>query len=221
MPESLKSSHPSKSVTKGIPLKRLISVRQVLFWIFIFALTRFFMSGADHFLELTPEALGKYFTLRWVVITHITAGGGALILGPLQFWGRLRARYIKLHRWLGLAYLLAILVSAVCAVILSFTTVYEVNWAYAFSAQVWVSVWIISTIIAYRAALQKKFKLHQEWMTRSYIVTLAFLISGLALKYLLKIGFGTFEDISPSLFWMGWSVPLFVYQVILGLKAKK
>jgi uncharacterized membrane protein len=119
------------------------------------------------------------------LIAHITAGGGALVLGPLQFWGRFRARYMRLHRWVGIAYLLAILVSSVCALILSFTTAYKVNWAYAFSLQVWVSVWIISTIIAYWAALQKKFKLHREWMTRSYIVTLAFIVSGLALKYLL------------------------------------
>jgi hypothetical protein len=209
MPEFLKS------------LFRLITFRQLLGWVFIFIITRSFMSGADHFLKGTPEALGKYFTLRWVLIAHITGGGGALILGPMQFWSRFRARYPKLHRWVGVAYLLAILVSSVCAVILSFTTAYDVNWAYAFSLQVWVSVWIISTLIAYRAALQKKFMLHQEWMTRSYIVTLAFIISGLALKYLLKTGFGSFEAISPSLFWMGWSVPLFVYQVILSVKAKK
>jgi hypothetical protein len=202
-------------------LFRLITVRQLIGWLLILIITRFFMSGADHFLTLTPEALGKYFTLRWVLIAHITGGGGALVLGPLQFWSRFRARYVKLHRWVGVGYLLAILLSSVCAVILSFTTAYDVNWAYAFSAQVWVSVWIISTVIAYRAALQKKFMLHQEWMTRSYIVTLSFIISGLALKYLLKIGFGSFETISPSLFWMGWSVPLFVYQVILSAKAKK
>ena len=203
------------------PWYRLITIRQLLFWIFIFAITHHFMRGADHFLEMTKEALGKYFNFRWVLIAHITAGGGALVIGPLGFWNRLRMRYVKVHRWVGVMYLLAVLVSSGTALVLSFTTVYEVNWAYAFSAQVWVSVWIISTIMAYRAALQKKFILHKEWMTRSYIVTLAFIVSGLTLKYLLSIGFGSFQDISPSLFWMGWSVPLFVYQVILGLKAKK
>jgi hypothetical protein len=218
MPET---SKPSGAAAKRIPFYRLISLRQLICWILIFVITRHFMHGADHFLQLTPEALGKYFSRKWVLIAHITAGGGALILGPLQFWSRFRARYIKLHRWVGLAYLLAILVSSACAMILSFTTAYDVNWAYAFSLQVWVSVWIISTVIAYRAALRKKFKLHQEWMTRSYIVTLAFIISGLALKYLLKINFGTFEDISPSLFWMGWSVPLFIYQVVLSARAKQ
>lgn len=207
--------------SKGTPWYRLVTIRQLLFWILIFAITHHFMRGADHFLAMTKEALGKYFSLRWVLIAHITAGGGALVLGPLQFWDRLRVRYVKLHRWVGVMYLLAILVSSTCALVLSVTTVYKVNWAYAFSAQVWVSVWIISTVIAYWAALKKKFVLHKEWMMRSYIVTLAFIVSGLALKYLLSIGFGSFEDISPSLFWMGWSVPLFVYQVILGLKAKK
>jgi hypothetical protein len=207
--------------SKGTTWYRLITVWQLLFWIFIFAITHQFMRGADHFLEMTKEALGKYFNLRWVLIAHITAGGGALVLGPLQFWDRLRVRFVKLHRWVGVMYLLAMFVSAICALILSFTTAYKVNWAYAFSLQVWVSVWIISTLIAYWAALKKKFILHKEWMTRSYIVTLAFIVSGLALKYLLSIGFGSFEAISPSLFWMGWSVPLFVYQVVLGLKAKK
>src|SRR5687767_12832533 len=161
MSESLQSGGRSAQV-KRIPWYRLISIRQLLFWILIFAITRYFMHGADHFLEMTKEALGKYFNLRWVLISHITGGGGALILGPLQFWNRFRARYIKLHRWVGVAYLLAILVSSTGALILSFTTSYEVNWAYAFSAQVWVSVSIISTIIAYRAALQKKFILHKE-----------------------------------------------------------
>jgi hypothetical protein len=198
---------------------KLVRPLQILFWVAIFMVTHSFMRGADHFLELTPEALGKYFKLRWVLIAHITAGGGALILGPIQFWNQLRLYNKKIHRVTGLLYLLAIVVSAGCALILAFTTSYEVNWPYAFSAQVWVSVWIISTAIAYKAAIAGKLVLHKEWMTRSYIVTVAFVVSGSLLKILLAFEFGSFEDISPSLFWFGWSVPLFVYQVILSQKA--
>src|SRR5689334_7074410 len=53
------------------PWYRLITIRQLLFWIFIFAITHHFMRGADHFLAMTKEALGKYFNLRWVLIAHI------------------------------------------------------------------------------------------------------------------------------------------------------
>lgn len=190
----------------------------LLCWIIVISLTWMFMHGADHFLQLTPEALGKYFSVRWVLILHITGGGGALVLGPLQFWKRLRNNNLKLHRITGLLYLLAIAVSGSCAVILAFTTAYAVNWPYAFSLQIWVTVWITSTFIAYYAALKKDFKLHKEWMTRSYIVTLAFVVSGLLVKLPAVQRLGSFGEISPTLFWLGWSVPLYIYQVILSTK---
>jgi hypothetical protein len=190
----------------------------IFFWLGIFALTHYFMRGADHFLQLTPEALGKYFKFRWILIAHITAGGGALVLGPLQFWKRLQQYSWKVHRIIGILYLLAILTSSLCALILAHTTAYAVNGAYAFSLQVWVSVWIISSFIAYRSALKKKFKLHKEWMTRSYLVTVAFIVSGLLVKLPVIQSLGNFADISPSLFWFGWSVPLFVYEVVLSVR---
>lgn len=195
-------------------------IAQLFLWVGIVTLTWHFMHSANHFLALTPEALGKYFSVRWVLIAHITAGGGALVLGPLQFWDRLRRYQVRLHRIIGLVYLLAIVTSSLGAVVLAYTTAYQVNWAYAFSLQVWVSVWIASTYIAYRTALKRKFQLHKEWMTRSYLVTLAFVLSGLALKLPFLQKYGSSAEISPSLFWMGWSVPLFVYQVILSAERK-
>lgn len=186
----------------------------LLIWVIVIFITWTFMHGADHFLDLTPESLGKYYDYKWVLIAHITAGGGAIISGMIQFWEKLRNYSWKLHRLIGFIYLLAVLTSSFCAVILAFTTSYKVNWPYAFSAQIWVSVWITSTFIAYYAALKKKFQLHKEWMIRSYIVTLAFVISGLIIKIPYIQSLGSFEEISPSLFWMGWSVPLFIYEVI-------
>lgn len=195
-------------------------VAPLLLWGVIVFLTWLFMHGADHFLTLTPEALGKYFKLKWVLIAHITAGGGALVLGLVQFWPKLRNFSWKIHRMLGILYLLAILVSSLCALVLAFTTAYGVSWAYAFSLQIWVSVWISSTVIAYYAALKRKFSLHKEWMVRSYLVTLAFIISGLSLKIPFIQSLGSFSELSPSLFWLGWAVPLYIYQIILSCKGK-
>lgn len=208
------------ATTKLLKLEKT-DLGPLFIWVLIIFLTWLFMHGADHFLLLTPEALGKYFKLKWVLIAHITAGGGALVLGFVQFWPKLRNFSWKLHRIIGFLYLLAILLSSSCAVILAFTTAYEVNWAYAFSLQVWVSVWISATAIAYYAIIKRNVNLHKEWMVRSYIVTLAFIISGLAIKIPYVQNLGTFADISPSFFWMGWSVPLYVYQIVLSSKKKK
>jgi len=208
------------ATTKLLKLEKT-DLGPLFIWVLIIFLTWLFMHGADHFLLLTPEALGKYFKLKWVLIAHITAGGGALVLGFVQFWPKLRNFSWKLHRIIGFLYLLAILLSSSCAVILAFTTAYEINWAYAFSLQVWVTVWISATAIAYYAIIKRNVNLHKEWMVRSYIVTLAFIISGLAIKIPYVQNLGTFADISPSFFWMGWSVPLYVYQIVLSSKKKK
>lgn len=186
----------------------------LLIWFVVIFITWVFMHGADHYLELTPEALGKYFQLRWILIIHITAGGGALVTGIIQFWPKLRNYSWRLHRMVGFLYLLSILVSSICALTLAFTTAYEVNWANAFTLQIWASVWITSSFIAYYAGVRKKFNLHREWMIRSYIVTAAFLISGLMLKIPYIQQLGPYEEISTPLFGMGWAVPLYVYEII-------
>ncbi|WP_143305820.1 DUF2306 domain-containing protein [Chitinophaga vietnamensis] len=191
----------------------------ILLWLGILFITWTFMHGADRFLALTPEALGKYLPVKWLLLMHITAGGGALVLGPFQFWKRLQ-HHTKLHRVVGYLYLLAILCSSICAVVLASTTAYAINWAYAFSLQVWVSVWITATFVAWWLAVKGRFKQHQDWMIRSYLITLAFVVSGLLLKTPLVNSLGSFEEISPSFFWLGWSVPLYIYEMIKVVKPK-
>jgi hypothetical protein len=196
------------------------TVKNVLLWFAVIALAWYFMRGADHFLGLTRSAMGKYFDYRYFLILHITAGGGALILGPPQLWTSFRKSQPKIHRVVGYLYCLAVLTSGTTAVLLAFTTAYAVNWAYAFSLQVWVSVWLSATFAALVAAVRKKFKSHREWMVRSYLSTLAFVISGLAIKLPFVVALGSFAEISPSFFWAAWAIPLYIYQLFLFYRTK-
>ncbi|MDQ0108421.1 putative membrane protein [Chitinophaga terrae (ex Kim and Jung 2007)] len=193
----------------------------LLIWISVGILTWLFMHGADHYLQMTPEALGKYYDQRWFLVAHITAGGGALVTGLVQFWPKLRQYSMKLHRYIGYVYLLAILVSSLSALVLASTTAYMVNWAYAFTLQVWASVWISSSFIAWYTAVKKQFKLHKEWMIRSYLVTVAFLISGYAYKIPYVQQLGSFEAVTVPLFWMGWALPLYTYEIVRSSFVKK
>ncbi|NQX53328.1 DUF2306 domain-containing protein [Pedobacter panaciterrae] len=198
-----------------------IDTLPLLIWITVFFITWLFMHGADHYLQMTPEALGRYFPQRWFLIAHITAGGGALISGIIQFWSKLRTYSWKIHRVIGYLYLLSILVSSISALVLASTTAYAVNWAYAFTLQIWASVWISTTFIAFYTAMRKQFKLHKEWMIRSYLVTVAFLISGFIYKIPLVQQLGSFEEVTVPLFWMGWAVPLYTYEVIRSIYSSK
>jgi uncharacterized membrane protein len=187
----------------------------------LLGLSLYFIFINAHFFRFTPEELGKYLDLKWLLILHISAGALALLSGPFQFWHELRTRYRKLHRRLGYVYVSAVAVSAPCAAYLSTTTAYQVGWAYAFSLQVWVSVWLVCTFLAFRYARQKKFRLHEEWMVRSYLATLAFVISALILKIPFVAARGTFAEVSPGLFWTGWSVPFFIYDMLLSFRRKQ
>ncbi len=179
----------------------------------VLGLSLYFIAVNAHFFKLTREDLGKYFDARALLLLHISGGAVALLTGPFQLWDELRLERRALHRGLGKVYVLAVAVSAPCAVYLSLTTAYAVGWSYAFSLQVWVSVWMLSTWLAYRFARQKKFKLHKEWMVRSYLVTLAFAVSALLYKLPFVASQGSFAEVSPGLFWAGWAIPLFLYDV--------
>ncbi len=193
----------------------------LLLGLLILSASLYFIANALHFFKLTREDLGKYFNLKWLLIVHITGGSVTLLTGPFQLWEQFRNRNLKLHRLLGKAYVIAVGISGVCALVLSCTTAYEVGLSYAFSALVWASVWLASTAMAYRTARQKKFKLHKEWMVRSYMVTLAFVMSALLLKLPFIAGLGSFAEVSPGLFWVSWSVPLFVYDIYLSSQVKR
>lgn len=198
---------------------RNVSIREssrVLVGAIILALSVYFLVVSAHFFRLTPESMGKYFDVRWALVTHVGAGAFALLTGPFLLWDRLRAASPKAHRRLGKAYLILVVLSGACAVLLSVTTAYAVSWAYAFSLQVWVAVWLVASFLAYRSAVRRQFKLHEEWMTRSYVVLLAFVLGALLFKVPAVAALGSFADVSPSIFWFSWAVPLYAYDVYLA-----
>src|SRR5690606_32570623 len=181
-----------KSTTRTSFKIQTIDIVPLVLWVSVVIILWWFLHEVqgDRFLRWTPEAFGKYFSLRWILVAHVLAGSVAIISGIIQFWPKLRNYNWKLHRALGFIYLLSIVLSGTSALILAFTTAYEVNWANAFTLQIWASVWLGSTFIAYYAIARKKVNLHKQWMTRSYIVTMAFLISGIAYRipYVQQLG---------------------------------
>ncbi|AKU97889.1 membrane protein, putative [Labilithrix luteola] len=187
----------------------------------VIGFSAYFIAISAHLFKLTQEELGKYFDIRGVLLLHVSGGAVALLTGPFQFWEELRSARRGLHRGMGNAYVLAIAVSAPCAVYLSLTTAYDVGWSYALSLQAWASVWMVSTGLAYRYARQKKFRLHKEWMVRSYLVTLAFVLSALLNKLPFVASKGSLAEVSPGLFWAGWSIPLFVCDIVLSTQRKQ
>ncbi|MGK5545027.1 DUF2306 domain-containing protein [Streptomyces sp. URMC 127] len=105
-----------------------------------------------------------------LLVGHIFTGAVAALLGPLQFWPRLRARRPRLHRWTGRAYFFAgVFPSILFAVpVVWFAPVGFSNQAALGTLDV---LWAVTGVAAYRAARQRRYADHRLWMIRNFSMT--------------------------------------------------
>ena len=177
----------------------------------IVALSLVFILRALKFFSGSPEALGKYLSYRWSILGHIAGGAVALLLGPLQLSRTFRGAYPRAHRVLGQCYVAGVLVGAADALVLASTTAPAVGWPYALSLHMLASVWGVSALLAWRTVVQRRLAQHQEWATRSYIATVAFVAQSLSFELPFIAGLGEFGDVAATLIWFSWTTPMFVY----------
>lgn len=191
---------------------------QVFTALFLMVSSVVFIAHYTHFFRFTPEAMGKYFPVRWIIIGHITAGATALLSGSVQFVKNFRNSNRKLHRLFGKIYIVSVLVSALCALYLTFVTTSQVGVLYTISLWFMIAVWLIATTLAYHTIIRRKIMEHEEWMVRSYIITFAFIVQNFIIKVPFITDLAPFPQLSPSIFWFSWVMPLFGYQVYRTLK---
>lgn len=172
-----------------------------------------FIVKALHFFTFDPNALGKYFAFKWVIMGHIAGGMAALLMGPFQLSRRFRARFTRAHRVMGRVYIGGTSLGAVCALILASTTARVVNWPYALSLHMLASVWLGTGLMAWRTAVQRRFKVHEEWATRSYIATVAFVAQSLSYEIPFVVRLGPFAETAATIIWFSWTAPMFAYEL--------
>jgi len=102
---------------------------------------------------------------------HIVGGGIALVLGPLQFWRRLRDRHPRVHRWTGRVYLAAIGVGGIAALVIA--PVNDAGLVGLFGFGGLGVLWLVSGWLAYRAIRRRDVDTHRAWMMRNFALTYA------------------------------------------------
>lgn len=194
---------------------------QIITGVILLTLSLIFIYQSAHFFNFTPQGLGKYFSLKWVIMGHIAGGSLGLLLGPFQLWKKFRVKYWKVHRIMGRIYISAIVVGAICALVLASTTAIAVGWPYALSLHVLATVWLVSALFTFGTVLKKKMKQHKEWANRSYISTVAFIAQAFTMQLPVMATLGSFAEVSPTIIWCSWTVPLFAYECVRTIKSKK
>jgi uncharacterized membrane protein len=117
-----------------------------------------------------------YESFKWWLLPHGIAGACALLLGPMQFSDRLRARFRQFHRVAGRIYVAGVFTAAPLGFYIQhFQERMGIPRSFSIAAMVEAALWMITTGIAIVFILKGKVQEHRQWMTRSFAVALVFL----------------------------------------------
>jgi uncharacterized membrane protein len=116
-----------------------------------------------------------YAPFKWWLLGHGLVGGLALVLVPMQFSDRLRARYTIVHRIIGRIFVACALALAPLGVYVQYLD--EAQGAarsFTIATMVDAAILMTTTSIGFYFALRRMIPQHRQWMTRSYAVALTF-----------------------------------------------
>ena len=167
-----------------------------------------------HFLTTKSDETNDNPMFRVGFYVHITTSLLVLVAGLLQFLPWLARCGPGLHRRLGKFYIIGILaLAAPSGLILARFANGGLAAQVGFTLQ--CLVWWLCTWRAYRAARQRQWSLHVDWMLRSYAVTLA----ALALRgesYMMYYVFETKPiETYLTVTWLSWVGNLVLVEMLL------
>ncbi|MFF5209696.1 DUF2306 domain-containing protein [Streptosporangium sp. NPDC000396] len=135
-----------------------------------------------------PQQRAVYGERELALGAHIAGAMVALAVGPWQFSRRLRRRLPRLHRGLGVLYLLGCLIGAAGGLVLSLTAHGGVAAGLGFAAL--AVCWLVTGGAGLRMILAGRAADHRRWMTRSFALTFA--------AVTLRLMLGTYGGLSSA-----------------------
>lgn len=119
-----------------------------------------------------PEQKLVYMAHTTMLLIHIVGAMLAILIGPFQFLDKMRTgRLLKIHRWLGRTYLIAVLFGGLAGLYLAPLSHGGIISRLGFG--VLALLWLYSGFKAYKHIRNKEIESHCEWMTRNYALTFA------------------------------------------------
>jgi hypothetical protein len=125
--------------TSGTPLERGIKdlCAGLINIVAVFSIAKY---AIRYYPPDNPVQVGLTLPRRLVLVTHISGGIAALLVGTWQFSVALRRRYLRVHRLTGRIYLVSEGVVPVAALLLAITT--RLGWVWGFGVGTFSMVWL-------------------------------------------------------------------------------
>ena len=142
---------------------------KAVLWIALGLVTLFVVITSEVFLAVDYPMYHAYrlqvIADRHLLIPHTLAGTLALVIGPINFSSRIRARYLGLHRVLGRIYVASVFVG-------SFTGIALAAGRPGFpGTTMQASAWMVCTAAALITARNGQIAVHRQWMNWRELTT--------------------------------------------------
>lgn len=169
-------------------------------------------------LDLIKETYGAYYWRRLLwIIPHTSIGILALVVGPFLFFPQIERNYESTYQKLGRIYLLTTVIGGIAGMLLATISDFKLPYAYSVGLFLLCLTWAGTSIKAYFASKNEDETLYKEWLTRSYVITIAFVSFRFILDILLSFEIGGNGDPYALL---SWIVPLLLAEIIIQWNKK-
>jgi uncharacterized membrane protein len=144
-----------------------------------------------------------------LTLVHILPGALFLVLTPLQFLPRIRAKHLQVHRWMGRVLVVSGLIIGTTALVMSYMM--NIGGPNETAATTLFGILFLFCLIkAYLHIRRKEVARHREWMIRAYAVGL-----GVATTRPIVGMFFAFRRLTPHeffgiAFWLGFTTTFLV-----------
>lgn len=180
----------------------------------------FYLEFVTRYLHWSVESYGEYYWGKRIALAmHLFGATIALATGLPQFWMGFRNRYMSLHRWTGRFYVAGVLIGSIGGFLMATAREQILGFGFAFALFALGIAWVVTTGAAYVAILNRRYKLHKEWMIRSYIVTLAFVTFRVLSDYVPYRAWSLDPaQYLTAMMWSCWVFPLLIAEVVLQFR---
>lgn len=151
-----------------------------------------------------------------LTFAHMVGGTGMLTLGSLNLYLAAQKRHYRVHRRVGQAYLAFGSFAALIAAWLAISPAHKVAGSpvltnLSVSLIMLATAWLACAGLGLRAARNRRFASHGEWMIRSYVLVWSFVFCRIAsrIPVIGELGNG------QAFIWLSWVGPLLVCEVLL------
>lgn len=160
-----------------------------------------------------PTVIASNTFLHPWLLVHVAGAATALLLGPLQFFWALKARFRQLHRWVGRVYALACTVGSISGFALSLGA--STGWISSLGFGLLAICWQFTTGVAYVRISQGRVDDHRRWMIRSFALTFGAVTLRLYLAVVPLLPW-SYDDCYRAITFLAWVPNQLVAEMLLS-----